>query len=655
MGMYAKASNCDAAQLDPDDLPDDVRFLKDLIRELMATVQQQRQDAEQVRQRLDRLLRRLYGPRAERWDPNQPALFPEQLDADAAADADDAADAAEAAAGTRERRKKKPGHGRQTLPEHLPRERCEHPLSAAELLCPCCGQERRKIGEESTPQLDYEPASLKVIDHVRFKYACPDCDLPPVLAAKPQQPIPRGLPGPGLLACVIVDKYADHLPLNRQEGRWARHGVILSRSTLCDWMAAAAERLRPLYELMKRAVLQSAVIHTDGTPVDVVQAGVPGKRQGHIWPYIGDYRYPYRVFDFTPTAAQTGPNAFLADYAGYVQADAGSAFEGLFQPGSPRTEVGCWAHARRYFYDARTHDAARAHVVLAWVRQLYQLEAQVQEMTVEQRLALLAAPPPAERAEDPILCSSAFGQQRQALIDLSTQLAQAREALAADRKDPPLSPAQRWELVDRHSQLSEALAMQALIMARLKLRREAAVPIMEHLLAYVDQQQGQVLPTSLIAAGFTYVDNHRIALQRYLSDGRLDIDNNVSERTLRCITIGRNNWLFYGSEAGGRTAAVLVTLIATCKHLGIEPFHYLRDLFTRLPGLPPDRLEEWLPDRWAKAQRRAAFLASQKSAATNRAASGPDPPGSSWPGNLDPPAPSRSAPTEVANQTSAPA
>jgi transposase len=654
--MHATATNPDAAQLDPDHLPDDVRFLKDLIRELMVTLQQQRHDAEQLRQRLDQLLRRLYGPRAERWDPNQPSLFPHGLDRDAARDADDARDdAADALAGKRKRRKKQPGHGRQPLPEHLPHERCEHQLSALELLCPCCGKERRKIGEDSTPQLDYEPASLKVIDHVRFKYACPDCDLPPVLAPKPEPPIPRGLPGPGLLACVIVDKYADHLPLNRQEGRWARHGVILARSTLCDWMAAAAERLRPLYDLMKRAVLQSAVIHTDGTPVDVVETGVPGKRQGHVWPYIGDYRHPYRVFDFTPTQAQTGPNAFLADYAGYVQADAGSAFEGLFRPGSPRTEAGCWAHARRYFYDARTHDAERAHAILAWIRQLYQLEAQVKEMTVAQRLAMLAPPPPAEQTGDQVLRSTAFAQQCQALIDLHTQLGQAGEALAAGRHDPQLFPEQRWELVDRHNQLGDAVATQSLLLARLKRRREVGVPIMDKLFAYVDQHKGQVLPKSLISAGFTYADNHRVALQRYLSDGLLDIDNNVAEQTLRCITIGRNNWLFYGSNAGGRTAAVLVTLIATCKHLGIEPFNYLRDLFQRLPNLPPDRLEELLPDRWARTQRRAAFLASQEPAGTSRAASGPDPLGSSWLGNLEPPTPSRSAHTARTGQASAPA
>jgi transposase len=152
----------------------------------------------------------------------------------------------------------------------------------------------------------------------------------------------------------------------------------------------------------------------------------------------------------------------------------------------------------------------------------------------------------------------------------------------------------------------------------------------------VDDHKGKVLPRSLIGAAFTYADNQRVALQRYLSDGLLDIDNNVSEQTLRFITIGRNNWLFYGSDAGGRTAAVLVTFTATCKHLGIEPFSYLRDLFTRLPRQPHDRLEELLPDRWAQAQQRAEFLANQVPRPAVPAATGPDPPGSSSTATTDP-------------------
>ncbi len=628
-----------AAALDPDALPDDVRLLKELIRELLASFQEQRRDYEHLRQRLDQLLRRLYGPRAERWDPNQPSLFAALLDPeDVAPPADDDAAAADTTAETGSGRKQRRGHGRQSLPAHLPHERREHELPAAERLCPCCGQERCKIGEESTPQLDYEPASLKVIDHVRFKYSCPHCDLPPVLAPKPAQPIPRGLAGPGLLAAVVVNKYVDHLPLHRQEAIWARQGVTLTRSTLCDWVAAAADLVRPLYDLMKDVVLQSAVIHTDGTPVDVVETGVLGKRQGHIWPYIGDYHHPYRVFDFTPTAAQTGPQAFLGNYAGYVQADAGSAFEGLFRPGSPRQEVGCWAHARRYFYDARSQDAERAHTLLAWIKQLYQLEAQAKDMTLAQRLAFLRTPPPAARASDAVLTSARFAQQQAALDALLEQGRRAQEAERRGLADAQVAPAQRWDLIARRRQLDEEVEVQALLLVRLKLRREAAVPLMDDLYQYVDDHKGKVLPKSLIGAAFTYADNHRVALQRYLSDALLDIDNNVSEQTLRFITIGRNNWLFYGSNAGGRTAAVLVTLTATCKHLGIEPFSYLRDLFTRLPSQPRDRLEELLPDRWAQAQQRAEFLASQGAPPAVRAGTGPDPPGSASPGKDGPPA-----------------
>jgi hypothetical protein len=309
----------------------------------------------------------------------------------------------------------------------------------------------------------------------------------------------------------------------------------------------------------------------------------------------------------------------------------------LFRPGSPRQEVGCWAHARRYFYDARRQDAERAHALLAWIKQLYHLEAQAKEMTLAERLAFLRTPPPAARATDAVLTSARFAQQQAALDALLPQGRLAQDAELRGLADAQVAPAQRWDLIERRRQLDEEVDVQALLLVRLKLRREAAVPLLDDLYQYGDDHKGKVLPKSLIGAAFTYADKHRVALQRYLSDGLLDIDNNVSEQTLRFITIGRNNWLFYGSDAGGRTAAVLVTLTATCKHLGIEPFSYLRDLFTRLPSQPRDRLDELLPDRWAQAQQRAEFLANQVPRPAVPAATGPDPPDSSSPATVDPP------------------
>src|SRR5271165_4579198 len=227
----------DASHPDPP-LPDDPVLLKQMIGELLATLRQRDHELDGVRARLDQLLRRLYGPRAERFDPSQPLLFSEPT---AAAAAPAAPDKPVSAAR---------GHGRQRLPQNLPRRRVVHDLAPAERVCPGCGQERTAIGEEVSEQLDYQPASLFIVEHARCKYACQHCQEHVTTADKPAQPIDKGLPGPGLLAHVAVSKYVDHLPLHRLERIFSRQGIDLARSTLCDWMAAAARLLLPLAELL---------------------------------------------------------------------------------------------------------------------------------------------------------------------------------------------------------------------------------------------------------------------------------------------------------------------------------------------------------------------------------------------------------------------
>ena len=263
-------------------LPDDPETLKGMIRELLALLHNRDQELSGVQQRLDQLLRRLYGPKAEHFRPDQPSLFDGSAESVPAPELPAIPEDSEPAV-----RPKKKGHGRQRLPADLVREPVVHDLPEAEKVCPCCQTPRMKIGEETSEQLDYRPAKLFVRLHVRLKYACPKClkaasasaatdnpstdnrsspaptvetssiDNSPLLfvnnastiivvAPKPAQPIDKGLPGPGLIAHVITSKYADHVPLHRQEGMLARNGVELSRSTLADWMAAAADLLKPL-------------------------------------------------------------------------------------------------------------------------------------------------------------------------------------------------------------------------------------------------------------------------------------------------------------------------------------------------------------------------------------------------------------------------
>ena len=344
------------AAVDPAHRPDDPVLLKAMLAELLAALRTSRQEGEQLRQRLDQLLRRLYGPRSERLNPDQPLLLDEPV-AEGGTVPSPPPNPGESA---KPRRK---GHGRQQLPRHLPRDRRVYELSEVERRCHGCGQARVVIGHEVSEQLDYEPACLRVIEHIRLTYACPCCEQQrqagkpaaaatpnPATAAsslaesndpaatcqvpvrpavstfltapRPPSPIARGLAGAGLLAHLIVSKFCDHLPLYRCERLLARFGVTLSRSTLCDWLAQSAVLLRPLWELLRAQVLQSRVIQTDDTPVRVqAQAGVAA-HQGRLWVQVGDTDHPCLLYLDSPNREGQWPQQFLKDYAGFLQADA---------------------------------------------------------------------------------------------------------------------------------------------------------------------------------------------------------------------------------------------------------------------------------------------------------------------------------------------
>ena len=225
--------------------------------------------------------------------------------------------------------------------------------------------ERQRIGQEKNEQLEHLSSNFVVLQHIRHKYACPHCNSGHCqkcdgqahidLAAKPQQPIEKGLAGPGLLAYVVTSKLADHLPLYRLEQIFARQQVDISRSTLCGWIAAAARVVQPLYKLMCDRVRQSAVLHTDDTTVPIQHEG--HCRQGRLWTYVGDEHHPYIVYDFTPTRSGQGPLGWLGKWQGFLQADAYAGYDKLYARGDV-IEVACWAHARRKFFDAQESDPA---------------------------------------------------------------------------------------------------------------------------------------------------------------------------------------------------------------------------------------------------------------------------------------------------------
>ena len=458
------------------------------------------------------LLRRyLFGPRRERRsdDPDQGYLFELPPESEPPpTTTDDGVSPRPQSART----------PRRTRFEHLPHIRVEHDLTEAEKTCACCGTPKVRIGEDESRTLEFIPARLEVHVHVLPKYACSQCRdgvaSPPV----PPKPTPGGLAGPGLVAFVVVSKFADHLPLYRLEDILTRHGVSLSRSTLCDWVRDAATVLEPLAALQKSRVLQSPVIWTDDTPVTVLGGGIPGSFEGRFWVYIGDDASPYSVYDFTTNHTRDGPAAFLKDYRGFLQADAYGGYDGIFLNSDGGVEeVACWAHARRKFFDARSNAPRYANEMLEWIRQLYDIE---------------------------------------------------------DR-------AREWPAVERQA-----------------LRQREAVPILDRIEARLNDGAGRVLPKSALGKAMTYARNQWKALRRYTSDGRLTIDNNVSERTLRLQALGRKNWEFVGSAAAGPRAAVLFTILAGAKRHRLEPWAYVRDVLLRLSAGETD-LESLLPDRWA--------------------------------------------------------
>ncbi|HMD59307.1 MAG TPA: IS66 family transposase [Steroidobacteraceae bacterium] len=509
-------------------LPDDPAVLKQMIAELIRALRSERRDKEALQGRLDALLRRLYGPRPGPIDPNQPLLFAQSP----AEEVPQPPPPPPSEDQPKQRGQTNKPHGRRRPARELRREERRYELTVAERLCPACGHERREIGVETSKQYDYKPAEVFVIEHQRVKYACKCCEGEVVIAPKPAQPIDRGLPGPGLAAQIIVDKYQDHVPLYRSEARFQRLGVTLPRSTMCDWMAACAQLLLPLYRLLIEHVVQSKVLHTDDTTVPVRDERQSTHRYGRLWDYLGDAEHPGVVFDYTTSHARDGPAEFLRTFQGFLQADAYGGYDGIYAgSGGTIVEVGCWAHARNKFKEAQATDPERALAAKAWVRQLYDVEDEAKAEIARLHLVGTAA-------------AAVF----------------------------------------------------------LRLRQEKSVPLLTSFYQWLLAQKAEVLPKSPIAAAINYVLNQWQALQRYTSDGDLHIDNNLSERTLKLIGIGRNNWLFVGSDQGGHTAAVLFSFTATCKHLGIDTFAYLRDVFTRLPTQPPDRVEELLPHRWQAAR-----------------------------------------------------
>jgi transposase len=564
--------------VDPSLLPEDVALLKSLIAQLLEELRKRDGRIDDLQHRMDLLLRRLTGRTSERFDPRQLALFDGAAEEGATEEGATEEPPPElpsssSSSASASSRAPKGSHGRRRLPDELKRVEIVHDLSPAEKESLGGEGNLELIGREVTEQLEWEPSSLYVLRHVQLKYRRREAmaplhsaenasaDPPPplgstslgeanlasnlvasiiVMAPKPPSVIPGGLPGPGLVAHVATAKYVDHVPLNRQERQMARHGLLLSRQTTCDWVLAGAKLLMPLYELAKRLVLSSEVLHLDATSVKIRDAQKRLKRTGYFWPIVGDDLHPLVAFEYTTQQTRDGPATLLQGFHGYLQVDAHTIYDRLFADGRI-VEVGCWMHARRGFFESREIDRLRAETALAYIGQLYTLEREIQEK------------------------------------------------LADSWRDLPRE--------ERHARIAA-------------LRQERACPVLKDLYGFVETQAPQLPPKNRLRQAMDYALRHRVALERYAQDGRLQIDNGAAERAIRGIALGRRNWLFCGSDRGAEAAVVYFTLAASCRRHGIDPFVYLRDLFTRLPvllaetGGPPadDQLRPLLPDSWQPAR-----------------------------------------------------
>lgn len=503
--------------VDPKTLPQDAETLRQIVVDLSAQLD-----------RTERLLRQLLqaktGRRSEQISREQLALFaaepgldvPEQNEPN---DHDEEPPASASGKGGA-----KP-HGRKALPRHLKRERIEHDLAETEKHCAQCDQDLRRIGEEVSERYDYIPAQMKIIEDICYTYAC-TCTIK--TAAKPSQPIEKSTASASVLAQVIVAKYADHLPLHRQAKMFRRFGAELSDQTMCGWMAQCADLLEPLYKRLKWYVLASKVVGTDDTPVKVLDRKLPQTRKGRIWPYVGDREHVAAVYDYTATRERAGPEEFLKQYRGHLQADAYAAYDAFFtNPERGMVEVGCWAHARRHFHQALESDPSRMRTVLLLIAQLYGIERTARERGLR----------------------------------------------------------------------GEALRL---------LRQHGSRPVLDHLRAYLLEIQDQLLPKSEAGQAVAYTLKNWTALTRYCDNPDLSIDNNHTERTLRCFAVGRANWTFFGSDRGGKTAAVLRSFVTSCELVKVDPFAWFRDVLSRIAEHSITKLDELLPHCWAAADASAS-------------------------------------------------
>ncbi|MFB8344863.1 IS66 family transposase [Brucella cytisi] len=481
---------------------------------------------------IDKVRRELYGSRSERKAQllEQMELQLEELEADAGED-ELAAEIAAKASAVKAFERKRPS--RKPFPEHLPRERI---IVAAPTNCACCGSAKlSKLGEDITETLEVVPRHWKVIQTVREKFTCRECEKitqPPA----PFHVTPRGFAGPNLLAMILFEKFAQHQPLNRQSERYAREGVDLSLSTLADQVGACAAALKPIHSLIEAHVLAAERLHGDDTTVPILAKGKTDT--GRIWTYVRDDRPfgglspPAALYYASRDRRQEHPERHLKTFTGILQADAYGGYNPLFKVDrdpDPLTQALCWAHSRRKFF------------VLA-------------DIAANAKRGKNAAPisPMALEAVKRI----------DGLFDIEREI----NALTADQ--------------------------------RLDRRRKESRPLVDDLQAWLQTERAKLSRSSPVAEAIDYMLKRWDGFTSFLDDGRICLTNNAAERALRGFALGRKSWLFAGSDRGADRAAFMATLIMTAKLNDIDPQAWLADVLARIADTPMTKLEQLLPWNW---------------------------------------------------------
>jgi transposase len=492
---------------------------------------------------IEKLRRELYGQRSERGARllDQMELQLEELEAGAA---EEEAAAAKAAARTNVAAFERRRPARKPLPEHLPRERV---VIAAPGACPCRGGSRlSKLGEDVTETLEVVPRQWKVIQTVREKFACRDCEAitqPPA----PFHVVPRGLAGPSLLAMILYEKFGQHQPLNRQAERYEREGVPISLSTLADHVGACTHALAPLFERIEAHVMAAERLHADDTHIPVLAKGRCGT--GRLWTYVRDDRPfggpdpPAVVHYYSRDRTAEHPARHLARWSGVLQADAYAGFGQLYaatRSPAPILEAACWAHARRKFF------------VLADIA----------------------------------------GQKHR-----KTPVIVAPLALEAVRRIDPLFDIER------------AIAGQS-AEERRRVRQIESAPLVADLEGWMRAERPRLARGNDTAKAMDYMLRRWPSFARFLTDGRICLSNNAAERTMRPPAMGRKAWLFAGSDRGGERAAMMFSLIATAKLNDIDPQAWLADVLARIADHPASRLDQLLPWNWKAAAPATATAAA---------------------------------------------